>query len=324
MKTISQLKQLLIAGLCVAVTTVQAQSPSATLKILVGFPAGGAPDAVARAFADELRQTTGTTVVVENRPGASGKIAIDALLAAQADGDTLAVIPASVLALVPHVVKAARYDSVRDFVTLGSVAEYGFGIAAGPASQASSIDDYKSWAKTNSSRSAFATPGTGTPQHFLGAQLAKALGIELTHVPYRGGAAALGDVIGGQLPMLITTEQLLVPHEGQGKLKTLLITSRERNPKLPNVPTAREAGMPQLESVDWFGLFARAGTPSAKVAQWRSQVDKVLATTRYHDAMKKMGYTVPSRQPEDFQKLLTAEKAAWSDRVRLAGFTAAD
>lgn len=322
MHATSQLQRLLATGLLVAAATAGAQSPGGTIKILVGFPAGGAPDAVARAFADELRQATGATVVVENKPGASGKIAIDALLAASADGETIALIPSSVLALVPQIVKAAKYDSGRDFVGLGSVAEYGFGIAAGPASRATTVQAYKEWAKTNAKQSSFATPGPGTPQHFLGAQLEKSLGIEIAHVPYKGGAAAVGDVIGGTVPLLITTEQLLVPHEGQGKLKTLFITSRQRNPKMPNVPTAREAGLPQLESVDWFGVFGKAGMPPAKVTQWRAQVEKVVASAKYQEAMKTMGYTIPARQPADFPKLLAAERAAWADRVKLSGFTA--
>lgn len=322
MHATSLLKRLLATGLLVAAATAGAQNPGGTIKILVGFPAGGAPDAVARAFADELRQATGATVLVDNKPGASGKIAIDALLAASADGDTIALIPSSVLALVPLIVKTAKYDSGRDFVGLGSVAEYGFGVAAGPASRATTVQAYKAWATANPKQSSFATPGSGTPQHFLGAQLEKSLGIEIAHVPYKGGAAAVGDVIGGTVPLLITTEQLLVPHEGQGKLKTLFITSHQRNPKMPNVPTAREAGLPQLESVDWFGVFGKAGLPPAKVTQWRAQVEKVVASAKYQEAMKTMGYTVPARQPADFPKLLAAERAAWAERVKLSGFTA--
>jgi tripartite-type tricarboxylate transporter receptor subunit TctC len=321
---LSNIKRLLAIGLVAVTGAAAAQSGGSTVKVLVGFPAGGAPDAVARAFADELRQVSGATVVVENRPGASGKIAIDTLLSATADGDTVALIPASVLALVPQVIKAAKYDSGRDFVALGSVAEYAFGIAAGPASKAASIGAYKDWARANAGQSSFATPGLGTPQHFLGAQLQKALQIDLVHVPYKGGAPAVADVIGGQIPLLITTEQLLVPYEGQGKLKTLLVTSRRRNPKMPDVPSAREAGLPQLETVDWFGVFSKAGTPPAKVTQWRTQVVKVLASPRYREAMKNLGYTVPAAQPADFTKLLAAERAAWTERVKLSGFSAAD
>lgn len=303
----------------------RAQTVPGTVKILVGFPAGGVVDVVARAFADQLRGLGGATVVVENRPGAAGKLAIDALMAAPAQGDTLAVIPASVLALTPLVVKSATYDAVRDFSALGSLAEYGFGFAVGPgAPGVSTLQGYKAWAQANPKSSSFASPGLGTPQHFMGAQLARLLGIELAHIPYKGGAAAVTDVIGGQVPMLITTELLLPPHEAQGKLKTLFVTSRQRNPKMPQVPTAAEVGLAQLESMDWFGLFARTGTPPAKVAEWRALVGKVLADAKYAEAIKGMGYGVPAAQPVDFTRLLTEERAAWTARVRLTGFTATD
>ena len=300
--------------------------PSAPVKILVGFPPGGVVDAVARAFADHLRQATGgATVVVENRTGASGKIAIDALLAAPAQGDTVAVIPASVLALTPQVVKSATYDSVRDFSALGSLAEYGFGFAVGPgAPNVGSLQAFKAWAQANPKAGSFASPGLGTPQHFLGAQFAKLLGVELSHIPYKGGAAAVTDVLGGQVPLLITTEQLLPPYEAQGKLKTLFVSSHSRNPKMPQVPTAAEVGLPQLQSTDWFGLFAKAGTPPAKLAEWRALVARVLADPKYADAIRGMGYGVPAAQPADFPKLLADERAAWAARVRLTGFTAAD
>lgn len=315
---------LVLVALAAATGWASAQPTPVSVKVLVGFPAGGAPDAVARAFADQLRQTMGASVVVENRTGASGKIAIDALLAGPADGQTVALIPSSVLALVPMVVKAAKYDAVRDFTALGSVAEYGFGISAGPAAGVSDIAGFKVWAKAQGKPVGYATPGPGTPQHFLGAQLQKAVGADMTHVPYRGGAAAIADVLGGQVPLLITTEQLLVPHEGQGKLKTLFVTSRERNPRMPNVPTAREVGLAQLESTDWFGLFAKVGTPTAKVEEWRAQIGKVLASNGYREAMKGMGYTVPQKQSANFAQLLQAERAAWAERVKLSGFEATE
>lgn len=320
---LNQAQRALVAtGLLLVATAASAQQ--ATIKILVGFPPGGAVDVVARTFADQLRQLSGATVIVDNRQGAAGKIAIDTLLAAPADGNTLAVIPASVLALTPQVVKSAKYDSVRDFTPVGSIAEYGFGFAAGTASKATTFAAYREWAKANPKNSSYATPGLGTPQHFLGAQLEKTAGIDLTHVPYRGGAASVTDVLGGQVPLLITTEQVLVPYEGQGKLHTLFITSARRNPKMPNVPTAREVGLPQLESTDWFGLFAKAGTPPAKVAELRALLAKVIVDPKYVEAMRNAGYPIPASQPHDFPTLLNAERAAWTERVKASGFTAAD
>ena len=314
-----------LAGLACAIAPALATAQSGSaLRILVGFPAGGAPDAVARAYADALRGATGGGVFVENRTGASGRIAIDALLAAPADGQTLALIPASALHTVPMTSRSARYDSLRDFVALGSLAEYGFAVAAGPATGAQDLSALKAWSARNAKPVEFATPGAGTPQHFIGAQMQKLLGIPMVHVPYRGGAAAIGDVLGGQVPLLISTEQLLVPHEGQGRLRTLFITSRERNPRIPDVPTAREAGLPQLEQSDWFGLFVKAGTPAAKVEELRVQLLKVLASPTYRDSMKTLAYGVPQRQPASFTELLQTERAMWAERVKLSGFEAGE
>lgn len=316
----------LLAGVAMVAAAAANAQPTAggNVKILVGFPAGGAVDAVARAFADQLRQQTGGTAVVENKAGASGKIAIEALLAGPATGETVAVIPSSVLVLTPQVLKSVKYDAVRDFTPLGSLAEYGFGVASGPASKVATVAAYKEWAKANPLHSSYATPGLGTPQHFLGSQLQKLLGVDLNHVPYRGGAAAVTDVLGGQVAMLISVDQLFVAHEGQGKLNTLLVTSRTRNPKLPNVPTAREAGLPQLEAVDWYGLFAKKDTPPAKVAEWKAVLAKVIASPKYIASVKEMGYSVPDQQPSDFTKTIESERTAWTERVKLSGFTAAD
>lgn len=323
MKVRLRARTLLAAMVLVVPALNSFAQPAPSLKILVGFPAGGAPDAVARAFADQLRQASGVTAVVDNRAGASGKIAIDAVLAAPADGQTAAVVPSTILGLLPSIIKSARYDPVRDFIAVANLAEYGFGFAAGPASGATDIGAYRAWARANPRQSSYATPGTGTPQHFLGAQLQKALGVELAHVPYKGGALAINDVMGGQVPLLVSTEQLLVPHEGQGKLRMLLVTSRERNPRLPNVPTAREVGLAQLEATDWFGLFVKAGTPAARVEELRAAVAKVLASSGYREAMAKLGYGLPHRQG-DLAQQVASDQAAWVERFKLSGFTATD
>ncbi len=323
MNRLSLIRRTAALLLATAVGAAIAQ-PAAPIRILVGFPPGGAPDVIARQFAEQLRLERGASVVVENRAGAAGKIAIEALLAAPADGQVVAVMPASALILVPMVVKSARYDVTRDFVALGSLAEYGFGIAAGPASATRDLPGFVAWSKAHPASAAFATPGLGTPQHFLGAQLAKALGVPLTHVPYRGGAPAANDVMGGQVPALITTEQLIAPHHEGGRLRALVVTSPARNPKMPDVPTAREAGLAELETRDWFGLFAKAGTPAARVAQWRRDVASVLQASAYRKGIEDMGYGFPGEQPDDFGKRLDADRAVWTQRVKTSGFQAGD
>jgi tripartite-type tricarboxylate transporter receptor subunit TctC len=326
MKRSTFLRHALAWPLLGAAGLTQAQSPAlpGSIKVLVGFPPGGAPDVIARAFAEQLRAQTGATVVVENRAGAAGKLAVDALLQAPADGATVTVMPASALILVPMLVKSARYDVARDFVTLGSVAQYGFGFGAGPMAQSVDFEQFKAWVKAHPDKASYATPGVGTPQHFLGAQLGQLAGASMNHIPYKGGANALSDVLGGQVALLVTTEQLLVPHHQQGKLRTLMVTSRERNPKMPDVPTVRELGHPHLEAHDWFGVFARAGTPANRVDPWRDAIARVAAAPGYTQAITQQGYSLSRGGWQELPQQLERERAAWAERVRVSGFTAAD
>jgi len=323
MKRPRGLGKLIAVALALAAGLAQAQ-PGGAIRLLVGFPAGGAPDAVARVFAEHLRLASGANVVVENRAGATGKLAIDAVLAAPADGLTLMVMPSSSLLLTPMVLKSANYDAVRDFSAVSALAEYGFGMALGPAAQGATLADFSAWAKSHPDKANYATPGLGTPQHFLGAELARQIGAPLTHVPYRGGANAVTDVLGGQVAALITTEQLLVPYQAQGKLRAVLVTSPQRNAKLPGVPTARESGLPQLEAVDWFGLFARAGTPAERLAEWQTRADAVLASPGYRKAIADMGYALPAQPTAGLERRLERERGIWSERMRVSGFKATE
>ncbi len=313
-----------LAGLLLMLFSIIAYAQTQTVRLIVGFPAGGAPDTIARVLVQHLEKAQGVTIVVENRPGASGQISIDTLLGAPSDGRTMALIPSSILALLPAVVKTARFDPQADFIALGSVAEYGFGLAAGPASSAADLKQYQEWVKDNEQRSSFATPGLGTPQHFLGEQLKSLLGIELLHVPYRGGAAAMSDVLGGLVPLLFTTEQLLVPYEQDGRLKTLFITSAQRNPLMPEVPTAKEIGLEQLETTDWFGVFIRSGTDTESVKQWQAAIRDVVESEEYRNELSKLGYIAPKKQYPDFKEQMATERQVWDERIELSGFAALD
>lgn len=317
------MKRLLGGLLLAAAGTVTAQAaPRDTIRVLVGFSAGGAADIVARAFADQLRRTTGDNIVVENHPGAAGMIAIDSMLAAPATGQIVEVIPTRQITLAPLVTKTIKYDPIKDLVALGSLAEFGFGVATGQATNVTTMAAYEKWAHAHPEKSSFGFPGVGTPQQFIGVELGKLLHMPLAPIPYKGGANSVIDAIGGQISMLITTEQVLIPYQKQGKLHTLLITSKERNPMLPGVPTATEAGLPGLDERGWIGLFAKTGTPAKLVTQWRATVEKVVTDPQYISTMHNLGYGVPAKQPADFVKKLTSERAAWQKRVTASGFVA--
>lgn len=304
--------------------SLRTNAQSTPVKILVGYPPGGAPDAVARLLAEQMRQHTGEAVVVENRAGASGKIAMDALLAAAPNGLTLAVVPTSNLLLTPMITKLSTYEPARDMVALASLCEYGFCMASGPGTPATDLKSFLQWCKAHPAQAGFATPGLGTPQHFVGAGLAKASGVELLHVPYKGGANALTDAVGGQVPSVITTEQTIVPMQRLGKLHGLFVTSPQRHPKLPEVPTARELGYAQLEIRDWFGLFARTGLPQARSSELSKLALRCTSDAGYAKSLDELGYDPPTTQPQDLASRMMQEKAAWTQRAALSGFKATD
>lgn len=312
------LKRLGAAALfIVGASTALAQTPP--VRLLVGFPAGGAPDAVARAFAESLRTIDGTSIIVENKPGAAGLLAIESLLSSPADGTTIALIPSSAALLVPMVNKNARYDALKDLKPLGSVAEYGFGVAAGPLANVTDMSGLKAWVAKNTKDASFASPGVGTPQHLMGAELGSLMGTQLLHVPYRGGASAMSDLLGGQIPVLITTAQLLVPLHQQGKLATLFVTTQNRHPQMPDVPTAAEVGLDQLTVQDWFGLFAASGLSQKDVDMWQSRIQRVTQTASYRDTLVKMGYVLPSQSVDVLPGLMAADYERWERRAKLAG-----
>ena len=295
---------------------------TAPVKLLVGFPPGGAPDVVGRLYADQMRKATAANVVVENRAGASGKLALDALLAAAVDGNTLAVIPSAVLALLPHTLKSAKFSPTSDFVPIASLADYGFTLATGAGVPKGNLEDFVKWVRSNPGKASYGTPGLGTPQHFLGASFAKTAGIDMAHVPYRGGAQALTDVLGGRTSSLITTEPLVVPFHAKRELNALFVTSAQRNPKMADVPTARESGLAYLEAVDWFGLFARAGTPDETIRRMQQQAGSVVALKEYVDAVTELGYRVTQAKPEQLRAMVERDVGTWGSRVKAAGFTA--
>lgn len=309
-----------LAALLMLGCAVAAQAQTQPVRVLVGFPAGGAPDAVARAFADALRRVESVNVVVENKSGAAGLLAIETLLASGRAQDTLAVIPSSAALTVPMINANARYDAHRDLLPLGALADYGFGVAAGPSIDATSLEHVKAWAARNPGSASYATPGVGTPQHLMGVELESLLSTPLLHVPYRGGANAMADLLGGQVPLLITTAQLLVPQHTAGKLKTLFVTTQERHPQMPEVPTANEVGMAALTVQDWFGLFANPQMSPEEAQRWRRRVANVVADPAYQATLVEMGYVVPDRDPAMLVDTMTDEAQRWKNRVGLARF----
>ena len=290
------------------------------LKVLVGYAPGGAADTVARAVGEGMRDA-GFTVIVDNKAGAAGRLATEALLAQPADGATLLMTPLGNLTLYPHVYKSLRYDPLKDFAAVGTASAMSFAIAVGASSPARTLQDFLALARKDKALAAYGTPGAGTAMHFLGQMLAKDAKVPLTHVAYKGGSAAVTDAIGGTLPAVITTTPNLLTMHRAGKLRILAISGPAQLPALQGVPTFKEAGFPDLTVSETFAFFARAGTPAAVVAQLNQAITNAVKSPKVTELLQKAEYEPRTMAPDALDKLVRAEFASWARVVKDTGYT---
>jgi tripartite-type tricarboxylate transporter receptor subunit TctC len=293
------------------------------LRVLVGYPPGGAVDVVAREVGEGLR-AAGYVVMVENRTGAAGRLATEQLMTAPADGSTLVFMPGGNATIFPHVYPKLKVDPLKDLVPVAAACEFTFGLGVGPGTPARTLKEFVEWAKANPGKASYGTPGGGTAMHFMGVMFARAAGFEFTHVPYRGGAAAIVDVLGGTVPALATTLPNLVQPHRQGKLRILAFTGSKRLPGLPDVPTFKEAGFPGLEITENFGFFAHARTPPAIVAELHAALRAAAAQARVTAALEKLEFDPVSMTQAEYAALLKADHERWGPVIKATGYKAED
>jgi tripartite-type tricarboxylate transporter receptor subunit TctC len=301
-----------------------AQTLPETARIIVGFPPGGAPDLMARRLADQLVGKLAKAVIVDNRPGAGGRIAVDIARQAPADGTTLLLNPAGVLTINPHSYKKLNYEPFKDFapISLASQVDFGFGIGAGVPAEVKTLADFVVWAKANPGKVSFGSPAAGAPPHFVGDALSRSLGLGMTHVPYRGGTPALNDLMGGQISALVLTLGDMVQHAKAGKLRLLAVSGPARSKFAPDVPTFAEQNVSGLEMRDWFGVYI-AGTPSAEVqARVVPIVRAALASPAYAQALAVGSLEAASSTPQELDRLAHTDLERWGPIVKASGFEA--
>jgi tripartite-type tricarboxylate transporter receptor subunit TctC len=299
----------------------QDRLPSVT-RLVAGFPAGGAIDAVSRRLADFLRGVVAETVIVDNKPGAGGRIAIDAIRNGTADGSQWLVTPGSMLVIYPHVYRKLSYDPVRDLLPVTQIANVPLALAVGPAVPASVVDvkSYVAWIKTSAANTNIGTPAAGNITHFLAFLLGSASGVRLQYIPFRGSAPAIQDLLGGQIPAVINPLTEMLPHLHTGKMRVLGVTSRQRSGFVPQVRTFIEQGYPTVVGSEWVGLFAHTGTAPGQVERMATGVRAALRTPTVREALEKLALEPADETGPQLARRITGEIAGWREVSRVFGF----
>jgi len=301
--------------------TARGQTLSRNARVIVGFPAGGSSDIVARLYAEKLRGLYAPNVIVEGRVGAAGRIAVEAVRDAERDGSVYLQTPASMLTLQPHVFpREVRYDALVDLIPVSTVCTFPFALAVPASHPARTFPEFVAWLRAQTGEVPFASPAAGSAPHFLGIMLANAVGVRMTHVPYRGAVPAVQDLIGGRLPFFVGVLGDIAPQHGTGA-RMLAVTSDARNPRYPEVATFRELGHPDLSKDEWFGALLPAGTPAPIVAALHVAITRVAAMPEMIAALDRLEFAATvSASPAEFAARIRRERDEWGPVVRTSGF----
>lgn len=300
-----------------AVVSLAQSYPNKPIKIVVGYAAGGAVDVVARTVGQSLSTSLGQAVIVENKPGAGTNIAVKSVITAEPDGYTL-MMAANALAANMSLYQPAPFDAERDLVAVSLIGRVPVVIAANPNSPYANVKQLIDASKGRPDHFAYGSPGNGSTPHMAVELFARAAGIDLQHVPYRGGAMAITDAISGQIPLVAVNALEVLPHAKSGKLKVLAVLSSNRSPIFPDVPTIAESGYAGFEASVWYGLVAPVATPKPVVAKLHSEVQKALQTKEVRERMSAVGGEVVPGSSEMFTQLIRSERQRYAKLVREA------
>jgi tripartite-type tricarboxylate transporter receptor subunit TctC len=292
--------------------------PAKPIRLIVPFPPGGGTDAIARDVANELTTTLKWNFVVENRPGSGGNIGVDAAAKSAPDGYTIVLGQTSNLAINPTLYGHLPYDPLKDLTPVALVASAPLVFVVKADSPYKNLADLVAAAKAKPGSLNFASPGNGTVTHLTGELLQKEAGVTFTHVPYKGGSMALTDLLGGRIQIYAGSVPTLLGHIKSGQLRAIVVTSAQRDPNLPQVPTVGET-YKGFEAVTWFGFVAPAGTPQTIVAKLNAEINKALKTPELKKRLNDEGATVLGGSPEQFGALIKSEIAKWAPVVKASG-----
>ncbi len=291
------------------------------IKILVGFPPGGGTDAIARVLADKLREPLGAHVVVENRAGAGGQLAAQALKAAPADGSVMFFSHDHTISILPQVVKNPGYNSLTDFIPVVGIATFANGLALAGGTPAKTFNEYIQWVRDKGNgRGTIGVPAPASIPEFLVKVIAKKYNMDIQSAPYRGGAPLMADMLGNQVPAGLAGLNDFLENIHAGKFRMVAVIGDKRQAIQPDVPTFAELGMPGFEDLAYYGFFAPAGTPKAVIDRYSDAIGKVIAQPEVRDRLTSMGITVVHMPPQRFASHVRTYTQHWEEIIRTNGF----
>jgi len=305
-------------ALVLAASTHAEVYPNRAVRIVVPFPPGGTSDILARTIAARLAESVGQPVVVDNRPGAGGNIAAEHVAKSAPDGYTL-IMGTSSLAISQSLYRKLNYDLVKDFAPITQAVNYANLLVVHPSTGFSTVNDLLAAAKARPGALSYGTAGNGTPPHMTGELFKSYAGVDIQHIPYKGGAPAIADLIAGQIPIMFDNVPPLLPHVRAGRIKPLAVTSLGRVSVLPDVPSLHELGLKEFDAVGWNGLLAPAGTPREIVSRVHGEVVRILNLPQVRDGLTAQGADIVGNTPEHFGAWIRAEIKKWAEVIRVSG-----
>jgi tripartite-type tricarboxylate transporter receptor subunit TctC len=296
--------------------------PGRTVTVVVPWPPGGPSDIAARPVAKGLTESLGQSFIVDNRGGASGNIGTAAVTRASPDGYTLLITSSSPIVINPALYKQIPYDPAKDLIPITNLLRVPLVLTAHPSVPANNVKELIALINSQQGKFQYASSGTGTPQHLTGELFKTAAKLDVIHIPYKGSAPAITDLLGGHVPVMFDSMVAILPHIKTGKVKPIAVTSAKRSPQLPDVPTFAESGLPAVESYAWYGFFAPTGTPKDIVAKLNSETLKVMKQPDFQKVLADTGSDFVGDTPENFAAFVKTEAVKWGDIVKKSGATA--
>lgn len=310
----------LTAAAAAAASPAMAQAyPDQAIRLIIPFPPGGPADLIARLIGARMGEKLGRPMVVESRSGAGGTIGVDAAAKARPDGYTLVLASTGAMVILPHLMPTMPYDPLRDLAPIGLVLAVPQVLAIAPGLPANTVGELVALARARPGTLAYGSAGTGSSLHLAGELFRLRAGIDITHVPYRGAAPAVTDLLAGRIQMLLADVPILLPQVRGGTLRALAVTGRERSDVLPDLPTMAEAGLPGVVSETWYGLLGPAGIPPDRMATLQAALAAALREPETRQALAAQGGRIADMDAAGFAAFIRADHAKWGEIVRTAG-----